>query len=72
VCLIYHEVAPVELLEHRFLLDHHLVGRDTDVPLTRQNHVTDQRSLYTHNIHVYLNGNNNNNDNKLTFKGTHR
>jgi len=53
VGLVNHEVAPVELLEDRFLFDAHLVWRDADIPLSRQNHVTYQCRL--HNTQLILN-----------------
>ena len=49
VSLVDDQVAPVELLEDGLLPDDHLVGGDADVPLPRQQHVTDQGRLGTDN-----------------------
>ena len=38
------QIAPVELLEDGFFFEHHLVGRDKDVPMTRHDRVANQLS----------------------------
>ena len=45
MCLVDHQVAPVEFLKHRFFLDDHLIRRDADVPFPGHDGVSDKRRL---------------------------
>ena len=45
VGFVDNQVAPVKLLEDRFFLDHHFIRGNANVPLTRHQHVTNQRHL---------------------------
>lgn len=47
VGLVNNQISPVEFLEHSLLDDEHLIGCDTHIPLSWQQHVSDQGSLRT-------------------------
>lgn len=42
---VNHQVSPVELLEDRFLFNHHFVGGHTHIPLSGHHYITDKSSL---------------------------